>query len=240
MREQTVGAILNQIRGHLELLLEAGAERFIHVPGVPARAGTRTPSAPRETSPDSAAVATLESLREAIGDCTRCKLHSSRRTLVFGEGNPQARLMFIGEAPGEDEDRQGRPFVGKAGQLLTKIIEAMGYRRNAVYIANILKCRPPGNRNPQPDEIATCEPFLRKQVDLVRPLVICALGTFSAQTLLQTDQKISRLRGRFHDYRGIRLMPTYHPAYLLRNPDEKKKVWDDMQKIMAVLKESAP
>ena len=143
--------------------------------------------------------------------------------------------MFVGEAPGEEEDLQGRPFVGRAGQLLTKIIQAMGFERNEVYIANILKCRPPGNRNPEPDEIATCEPFLIKQTAIIHPAVICALGTFAAQTLLKTDRKISALRGRFHDYHGIRLMPTFHPAYLLRNPGEKRKVWEDMQLVMEVL-----
>jgi len=144
--------------------------------------------------------------------------------------------MFVGEAPGEQEDLQAQPFVGMAGQLLTRIIKAMNLERENVYIANIIKCRPPSNRNPQPDEIATCEPFLRKQVEIVNPKVICALGTFAAQTLLKTDQKISRLRGRFHDYFGVQLMPTYHPAYLLRNPSDKRLVWEDMKLIMDALK----
>jgi uracil-DNA glycosylase family 4 len=228
LRDAQLTEILRQIRGHLELQRDAGIDRFISTPAVreiPAAGAAETPAVP-----------TLETLRAEIGDCTRCRLHSTRRNLVFGEGNPRARLMFVGEAPGEDEDRQGRPFVGKAGQLLTKIIQAMGYGRDEVYIANILKCRPPKNRNPEPDEIATCEPFLRKQVEIIRPEVICALGSFAAQTLLRTDRKISALRGRFHDYRGTRLMPTFHPAYLLRNPGDKRKVWEDMQKVMEVLK----
>ena len=178
----------------------------------------------------------LTELRDEIGDCTRCGLHASRTHLVFGTGDPQAQLMFIGEAPGEQEDLQAQPFVGRAGQLLTRIIKAMNLERENVYIANIIKCRPPSNRNPQPDEIATCEPFLRKQVEIVNPRVICALGTFAAQTLLKTDQKISRLRGRFHDYCGVPLMPTYHPAYLLRNPNDKRLVWGDMKLIMDALK----
>ena len=170
--------------------------------------------------------------------CERCELHSTRNTVVFGVGNENADLMFVGEAPGADEDRQGEPFVGRAGQLLTKIIEAMGFTRDGVYIANVIKCRPPGNRNPKPIEIETCEPFLLKQVELIQPKVICALGSFAAQALLRTDEKISRLRGRFHDYHGSKLMPTYHPAFLLRNPHSKREVWEDMKKVMAELGES--
>jgi uracil-DNA glycosylase family 4 len=178
----------------------------------------------------------LDAVRAELGECTRCKLHSTRTTIVFGTGNPKAKLVFVGEGPGEEEDLQGKPFVGRAGQLLTRIIVAMGLSREEVYIANIIKCRPPKNRNPQPDEIAACEPFLIRQLASIRPRVICALGTFSAQTLLSTTQKITQLRGRFHDYHGIKLMPTFHPAYLLRNPHEKKTVWEDMQKIMEELK----
>ena len=170
--------------------------------------------------------------------CEQCELHSTRNTVVFGVGNENADLMFVGEAPGADEDRQGEPFVGRAGQLLTKIIEAMGFTRDGVYIANVIKCRPPGNRNPKPIEIETCEPFLLKQVELIQPKVICALGSFAAQALLHTDEKISRLRGRFHDYHGSKLMPTYHPAFLLRNPHSKREVWEDMKKVMAELGES--
>ncbi len=181
-------------------------------------------------------VSPLDELRPELGECRRCLFHRTRHRLVFGEGNPKADLVFVGEAPGADEDAQGRPFVGRAGQLLTKIIEAMGLKRREVYICNILKCRPPGNRNPEPDEIASCEPFLIRQLEAIRPRVICALGTFAAHTLLKSEAPISILRGRFHSYQGILLMPTYHPAYLLRNPGAKKQVWEDVQAIMKELK----
>jgi uracil-DNA glycosylase len=178
----------------------------------------------------------LEELRAAIGDCRRCKLCSGRTHLVFGVGNPNAQVMFVGEGPGRDEDLQGEPFVGRAGQLLTDIItKGMGLRRQDVYIANVVKCRPPENRNPEPDEVASCEPFLKKQVDLVRPKVIVALGKFAVQCLLQSKQPISRLRGIWHDYRGVKLMPTFHPAYLLRNPGDKRLVWEDIQKVIQEL-----
>ena len=179
---------------------------------------------------------TLEDIRKELGDCQRCSLHEARNNLVFGEGNPNADLVFVGEAPGADEDLQGRPFVGRAGQLLTKIINAMGLTREEVYICNILKCRPPGNRNPRPEEIRACEPFLIEQIRVIKPEVICALGTFAAHILLNTDVPISQLRGKFHSYQGIKFMPTYHPAYLLRNPGAKKQVWEDAQMIMKVLK----
>jgi uracil-DNA glycosylase family 4 len=178
----------------------------------------------------------LAELRAHIGDCTRCKLHRLGRTqIVFGVGNPLARLMFVGEAPGGDEDVQGIPFVGRAGQLLTKIIEAMGLTRDDVYIANLIKCRPPDNRNPEPDEVATCEPFLFRQVDAIAPEVIVALGTFAAHALLRTKAPISRLRGQVLDYRGARLIPTFHPAYLLRYPEKKRETWEDMKRVMALL-----
>lgn len=177
-------------------------------------------------------VENLEDIRSDMGDCKRCDLSALRSNLVFGEGNPEADLVFAGEAPGADEDMQGRPFVGRAGQLLTRIIEAMGLKREDVYICNILKCRPPGNRNPKPEEIEKCEPFLIRQIESIKPKAICALGTFAAKTLLKTDAPISMLRGRFHLYHDIQLMPTYHPAYLLRNPGAKKLVWQDMQMIM--------
>ncbi len=176
--------------------------------------------------------ADLEKIYKEMKACHLCPLGKTRRNLVFGDGNPSARIVFVGEAPGADEDEQGVPFVGRAGQLLTKIIEAMGLKRKDVYICNILKCRPPGNRNPLPSEIALCEPFLKKQLQVISPQVICALGTFAAQTLLKTDIPISALRGRFHSYEDIKLMPTYHPAYLLRNPSAKKLVWEDVQMIM--------
>jgi len=182
---------------------------------------------------------TLKELRSAIGDCRRCKLWSGRTHLVFGVGNPQAKLMFVGEGPGRDEDLQGEPFVGRAGQLLTDIItKGMGLKREDVYIANVIKCRPPENRNPEPDEVESCEPFLKKQVDLIRPQIIVALGKFAVQTLLKSKAPITRLRGIWHDYHGIKLMPTFHPAYLLRNPGDKKLVWEDVKKVLKEL--SAP
>jgi len=180
--------------------------------------------------------ATLAEVRKELGDCKRCKLHRTRKTIVFGEGNEKATLMFIGEGPGYDEDVQGRPFVGKAGQLLTKIIESINLSREEVYIANIIKCRPPQNRNPEPDEIESCSPFLMKQIRVIQPKIICALGTFSAQTLLKTDTKITALRGKLCDLEGIKVIPTYHPAFLLRNPERKRDVWEDMKKISDLLK----
>jgi uracil-DNA glycosylase family 4 len=178
----------------------------------------------------------LAGLRADIGDCTRCKLHTLGRTqVVFGVGNPSADLMFVGEAPGADEDVQGIPFIGRAGQLLTKIIEAIGMKREDVYIANVIKCRPPKNRNPEPDEVETCEPFLFRQIDIIQPKVIVALGKFGAQTLLKSLDPISRLRGRIFDYRGAKLIPTFHPAYLLRNPSSKREVWEDMKLVRKLL-----
>ena len=172
----------------------------------------------------------LAVVRADIGDCTRCKLHGlGRKQIVFGVGNANADLMFVGEAPGADEDIQGIPFVGRAGQLLTKIIEAIGLTRDDVYIANVIKCRPPQNRNPEQDEVETCEPFLFQQIDIIKPKVIVALGTFAARTLLRTLDPISRLRGRVYEYRGAKLIPTFHPAYLLRNPASKREVWEDMK-----------
>ncbi len=182
----------------------------------------------------------LLAVREELGDCTRCKLAPGRTKLVFGVGNPRAELMFVGEGPGADEDAQGEPFVGRAGQLLTRMIEAMGYRRSDVYIANVVKCRPPGNRNPEPDEMDACEPFLRAQIRAVAPRAIVALGKIAAQTLLRDTTPISRLRGRWSTYEGTRLMPTFHPAYLLRSPDEKKKAWEDLQLVMKELGKSPP
>jgi uracil-DNA glycosylase family 4 len=183
----------------------------------------------------------LSSIRAELGDCTRCKLHQlGRRQIVFGVGSPDADLMFVGEAPGHDEDVQGVPFVGRAGQLLTKIIEAIGLTRDQVYIANVIKCRPPNNRNPEPDEVESCRPFLFAQIDAIRPKVIVALGKFAAQTLLETLDPISRLRGRVYDYRGTTLVPTFHPAYLLRNPSSKREVWEDMKKVRAILANEWP
>ncbi|MBN2706174.1 MAG: uracil-DNA glycosylase [Deltaproteobacteria bacterium] len=179
---------------------------------------------------------TLEEIQRELVDCRRCRLCETRNHLVFGAGNPRAELMFIGEAPGAEEDLQGEPFVGRAGQLLSKIIAAIGKTREEVYIANIIKCRPPGNRNPEADEIAICSPFLDRQIEAIRPRVICALGKFSAQTMLASSESISRLRGRVYNYKNLcQLVPTFHPAYLLRSPERKKETWEDMQLIMKLL-----
>jgi len=240
-----------QILGHLKLYQDLGV-RWIRVPDAPKQTAPGTtakrgaPAAPVSKSvsqaPTQKTIAgisifdaapsqqeSLEAILAEINDCRRCKLAPSRRNIVFGSGNPRAELMFVGEAPGADEDEQGLPFVGKAGQLLTRIIEAMGMSRNEVYICNILKCRPPGNRNPEQDEIAACEAFLFRQIASIRPKVICALGAFGAQTLLRSTEAIGKLRGQLIDYRGAKMMATFHPAYLLRNPYEKRKVWEDMQ-----------
>jgi uracil-DNA glycosylase len=178
----------------------------------------------------------LRAVREELGECQRCKLAGGRKTIVFGQGNPEAEILFVGEAPGADEDAQGLAFVGRAGQLLTDIIEkGMKLRRADVFIANVIKCRPPQNRNPEPDEILACQPFLERQIDAIRPRVIIGLGKFGAQFLLKSAEPISRLRGTFGEYRGIPVMPTYHPAYLLRNPAGKKDVWADMKSVLALL-----
>ncbi len=182
----------------------------------------------------------LLAVREELGDCTRCQLHGGRTTLVFGVGNPRAELMFVGEGPGGEEDRQGEPFVGRAGQLLTRMIRAMGFERRDVYIANVVKCRPPHNRDPEPDEIEACEPFLKAQIAAIGPKVIVALGRFAVQTLLRDGSPISRLRGRWREYQGVRLMPTFHPAYLLRNPSDKAKAWQDLQLVMKEFGKSPP
>jgi len=178
---------------------------------------------------------TLERIREDIGDCTRCRLHKHRTHIVFGVGNPKAELVFVGEGPGHDEDAQGIPFVGRAGRLLTQIIQAMGLRREDVYICNVIKCRPPENRTPEKDEIATCSPFLLRQLAVIRPKVIVCLGNVAAQTLLGTHKPISHYRGQWFDFRGSRLIATYHTAYLLRNPSAKAEVWADLKKVMGVL-----
>jgi DNA polymerase len=175
---------------------------------------------------------TLKDIRANLGECVRCGLSESRTRIVFGQGHPNARLMFVGEGPGQEEDLAGEPFVGAAGQLLTRIIEAIKLTREDVYIANVVKCRPPGNRTPQPEEIASCSPFLRRQIAAIRPLFICTLGGCAAQTLLGTKAPISRLRGRFYDFAGIRVLPTFHPAYLLRNPEKKREVWEDLKRLM--------
>lgn len=183
----------------------------------------------------------LADIRTDLGECTRCKLHTQgRRQIVFGVGSATADIMFVGEAPGADEDEQGVPFVGRAGQLLTKMIEAMGLRRDEVYIANVLKCRPPGNRNPEPDEIQTCQPFLFRQIASIEPKVVIALGAFAARTLLETVEPISKLRGRVFDFRGAKLVPTFHPSFLLRSPGYKREAWEDLKTALGVLGRTPP
>lgn len=182
-----------------------------------------------ETAVDSEKI--LLSTQQELGDCTRCRLHTTRKRIVFGEGSPAAPIVFVGEGPGYDEDQQGRPFVGKAGKLLEKMIKALGYSRQEVYICNMVKCRPPNNRTPNSDEIDVCSPFLIKQIEAIRPRVICALGACAAQNLLQLSVPISRLRGKIHHWRGIPFVATFHPAYLLRNPSQKSAAWQDLLEI---------
>jgi uracil-DNA glycosylase family 4 len=209
---RALNLIVAQIKGHLHYHKELG----IH---------TLLSQGKREVR------LSLDAIRQELGECTRCRLHEGRNHLVFGAGNPHAALVFVGEGPGREEDLQGKPFVGRAGELLTRIIEAIELTREEVYIANIVKCRPPNNRDPKPDEIKTCLPFLLKQLEVIKPRIICCLGTFAARTLLGTEERISTLRGRFHVYHGAKLMPTYHPAFLLRNPHFKRDVWEDMKMI---------
>ncbi len=229
----------DQLKAHLEFFGELGVDGIRREPEWRGRSGadSSTTSGAEDLVPVfSSADAALKAIREDLGDCTRCKLHTlGRKQIVFGVGNPNADLMFVGEAPGADEDIQGEPFVGRAGQLLTKIIEAIGLTRSDVYIANVIKCRPPGNRNPEPDEVEQCEPFLFRQIDTIKPKVIVALGKFAAQCLLRTGDPITRLRGREFKYRDATLIPTYHPAYLLRTPSAKRDVWDDMKKVRSIL-----
>jgi len=245
----------DQFKAHLEFFEELGIEGVRLEPEWRQRRDVEPsePNAPLEPlepiapieplepmSVFTSAEAALAALRNDIGPaCSRCKLHAlGRSQVVFGVGNPNADLMFVGEAPGADEDLQGEPFVGRAGQLLTKIIEAIGLTRGDVYIANVIKCRPPGNRNPEPDEVEQCEPFLFRQIDTVKPKVIVALGKFAAQCLLRTNDPITRIRGREFKYRDAVLMPTYHPAYLLRTPSAKREVWEDMKRVRAILNET--
>ncbi len=238
----------HDLRAHLEFFSELGVDGMRKEPAWRARAAADTPatSEPIEAVAATPLVQTvplygsaleaLQAIRDDLGDCTRCKLHTlGRKQIVFGVGNPNADLMFVGEAPGADEDIQGEPFVGRAGQLLTKIIEAIGMTRQDVYIANLIKCRPPGNRNPEPDEVEQCEQFMLRQVDTIKPRVIVALGKFAAQALLKTNDPITRLRGREYKYRDAILMPTYHPAYLLRTPSAKREVWEDMKRVREIL-----
>jgi DNA polymerase len=223
----------DDFRAHLEFFGELGVNGVRIDPVWSARpaSASEAPVPVCESQADA-----LAAIRQDLGPCTRCKLHAlGRRQIVYGVGNPNADLMFVGEAPGADEDIQGEPFVGRAGQLLTKIIEAIGMKREDVYIANVIKCRPPGNRNPEPDEVEQCEPFLFRQIDTIKPKVIVALGKFAAQSLLRTTDPITRLRGREYKLRDAILMPTYHPAYLLRTPSAKREVWEDMKRVRAIL-----
>jgi DNA polymerase len=222
--------VREELAAHLRFLGELGVNGISRDEAWRRRPGEPQVSGQREA---------LDAIREEIGgECRRCKLHAlGRRQVVFGVGSPAAQLMFIGEAPGHDEDLQGIPFVGRAGQLLTKIIESIGLTRDQVYIANVIKCRPPENRNPEPDEVATCEPFLFRQVEVIRPRVIVALGKFAAQTLLKTQDPISRIRGRIYAYGGAQLVVTFHPAYLLRSPEHKRDTWEDMKKVRDLLTE---
>jgi DNA polymerase len=229
-----------------DLLAHARFLEGLDTVGVPwprAGAAAETPGSAPRVSAFAAAdrAASLKAVRDDLGDCHRCRLAGGRKTIVFGQGNPEAELMFVGEAPGADEDEQGLAFVGRAGQLLTDIIEkGMKLRRADVFIANVLKCRPPQNRNPEPDEILSCQPFLDAQIQAIQPRVIVGLGKFGAQWLLKTAEPITRLRGRMGQYQGIPVMPTYHPAYLLRNAAGKKDVWEDMKVVLKLLGRPVP
>jgi uracil-DNA glycosylase len=222
---------------YLGTLTEIGVDRQVFARPEAVAAPLHSDPAPAVMRAPGEAAAALAAIREEMGDCQRCKLHATRTNLVFGQGSPQARLMFIGEAPGADEDEQGLAFVGKAGQLLTRIIEAIGMTRDEVFITNILKSRPPQNRNPEPDEILACQGFLDRQIEAIQPRVIVALGKFAAHWVLKTAEPITRLRGRMGEYKGIPVMPTYHPAYLLRTPSAKKEVWEDMKVVRGMLQD---
>jgi len=263
-RQSELKGVIGDLKRHLEFQKSMGVARVPiekkakeeTIPKAPEKEPVKTqPKA--QTSPEkkddvirieeqigifdaSAKKMTLEEIRAEIGDCTRCKLHEGRTNLVFGEGNPKARLVFVGEGPGRDEDLQGKPFVGRSGQLLTKIIEAMGLKREDVYICNVVKCRPPENRTPEPDEMATCEQFLFKQVRAINPEVIVCLGSTAAQSVLKSKLSLGSLRGKFHQFGRAKLMVTYHPAALLRNPNFKKPLWEDMQVVMKELGISKP
>jgi len=226
--------VREQVRQHLLFYREMGVTGLDLSLAASATAPPAGQSAPASTN-EAAALALRELRDGTIGDCTRCKLCQGRNRIVFGTGDPGARLMFIGEGPGADEDRQGLPFVGRAGQLLNQIIKAMGFSREEVYIANVVKCRPPDNRAPQPDETAACTPFLFRQIEIIRPEVIVTLGSPATFALVPGSAGITKIRGTFREFRGIPVMPTFHPAYLLRNPAAKKEVWQDMQQVMARL-----
>jgi DNA polymerase len=223
----------NEIVSQLEFFREIGIREVDIDPSILFRTAPGTSA--DGSFPSDRTQMTLEDVRRDLGDCRRCHLSRTRTRIVFGSGDPNARLVFVGEAPGFEEDRQGLPFVGRAGQLLTKIIESIELRREDVYICNVLKCRPPDNRNPEPLEVETCSPFLRGQLGAIRPAIVCCLGTFAAQTVMGMQVPISKLRGRFHDIDGVRYIATFHPAYLLRNPGKKREVWQDMKQIRAEL-----
>jgi DNA polymerase len=225
--------IIRSVKTYIEAEKLAGIEEF-YIGGA---AGPVAAQKAAQAEPLSKAKA-LEKLRAEVCKCRECSLCKTRKNPVFGEGNPDAGLVFVGEAPGRDEDLQGRPFVGRAGMLLTKIIQAMGFKRSDVYICNVLKCRPEQNRNPLPSEIVACQDYLHRQLEIIQPEVICCLGKFACGLLLKQEIAITKIRGTFQDFRGIKLMPTFHPAYLLRNPGGKALVWKDMQKIMAELKKA--
>ncbi len=235
VREYSRSELLAALRDYLEEVQQSGVD------GLPLAVAAAEHSTAGKVAEEGLVYATgavaedLDHIRTELGDCQRCSLGATRTRLVFGVGNPQAQLLFVGEAPGKDEDLQGEPFVGEAGQLLTRIIEAMGLTRDQVYICNLLKCRPPKNRDPLPAEVEQCAPFMLRQVKAIAPLAIVALGKFAAQTLLASKTPITRLRGEFHDYHGIPLMPTFHPAALLRDPSLKRDVWSDMQQVMTLL-----
>lgn len=240
---QAVRSLARDLAAHVQWLTLSGVDELppgLVLPGEPIAEGGAADAVAQEKpevadgAPAEAPTAgDLGGLRAELGECTRCRLSGRRTQIVFGSGNPQARLVFVGEGPGRDEDRKGLPFVGRAGELLTDIIQkGMKIDRSEVYICNVVKCRPPDNRNPEPEEVLACSPFLIRQIEIVKPEVIVALGKFAAQTLLETQTPITRLRGHWHEYRGIPLMPTFHPAHLLRNPGYKRQVWEDIKQVM--------
>ncbi|SMC17579.1 DNA polymerase [Desulfacinum hydrothermale DSM 13146] len=256
MNESEIRRMAESVLGTVASLRRAGLKEILRhdpKPASPVGEESGEPEIPTEPPPRAAEPALAEkdapsesanekaqrllALREELGECTRCQLHGTRTHLVFGEGNPAARLVFVGEGPGADEDRLGRPFVGRAGKLLDKMIQAIGLRREQVYICNVVKCRPPGNRTPIPEEIEPCSPFLYKQLEVVQPKVICTLGACATQTILQTTKPISELRSGVRLWRGIPVVPTYHPAYLLRNPAKKANVWEDLLRVLQILED---
>lgn len=242
-KQLSVQSMYASLREYLQDLSESGVDGIPEVQGPEKQGQGKSGEDVAVARPLAPGPLTLSDVRKQLGDCQRCSLAATRKNLVFGVGNPQAALVFVGEAPGADEDRQGEPFVGEAGQILTRIIAAMGLTRQDVYICNVLKCRPPGNRNPHKDEIELCSPFLMGQLKAIKPKVIVALGTFAAQTLLGSKEPISRMRGKFHDFHGIPMMPTFHPSFLLRNKADKQRyweVWEDMVQVLQKLGLAVP